>query len=88
MRKIYTLICCLLFLLQFSGNTQVVDSIQLYNDYITTSGGIPISFNVLINDVNLTNEEIVITGPKLQWKQLLGVGVVIDLDSLIQTETD
>ncbi len=36
----------------------------------------------------ITNEEIVITGPKLQWKQLLGVGVVIDLDSLIQTETD
>ncbi|WP_282044368.1 DUF3078 domain-containing protein [Winogradskyella flava] len=32
---------------------------------------------------DITNEEIVITGPKLQWKQLLGVGVIVDLDSLI-----
>ena len=31
----------------------------------------------------MTNEEVVIEGPKLQWKQLLGVGVVVDLDSVI-----
>ena len=31
----------------------------------------------------MTNEEIVIIGPKLQWKQLLGVGVVLDLENII-----
>lgn len=30
----------------------------------------------------MTNEEIVIAGPKLQWKQLLGVGVVVNLHEL------
>lgn len=30
-----------------------------------------------------TNEEIVISGPKLQWKQILGVGIVVDLDNII-----
>ena len=29
-----------------------------------------------------TNQEYVISGPKLQWKQLLGVGVVVDLNSI------
>jgi len=33
----------------------------------------------------ITNEEIVISGAKLQWKQLLGVGVVVDIDNLIQS---
>ncbi|NRD22979.1 DUF3078 domain-containing protein [Winogradskyella litoriviva] len=32
----------------------------------------------------MTNEEIVIDGPKLQWKQILGVGVVVDLDKVIK----
>jgi len=32
----------------------------------------------------MTNEEVVIQGPKLQWKQLLGVGVVVDLDTIIK----
>ena len=31
----------------------------------------------------VTNEEIVVEGPKIQWKQLLGVGVVVDLESII-----
>ncbi|APY09690.1 hypothetical protein BWZ20_12765 [Winogradskyella sp. J14-2] len=31
----------------------------------------------------ITNEEVVIEGPRIQWKQLLGVGVVVDLDSLV-----
>lgn len=35
----------------------------------------------------MTNEETVIEGPKLQWKQLLGVGVVLDLDSIIGETT-
>ncbi|MDN3492710.1 DUF3078 domain-containing protein [Winogradskyella bathintestinalis] len=32
-----------------------------------------------------TNEEIVIVGAKLQWKQILGVGVVVDLDNIIKS---
>ncbi|WP_179345604.1 DUF3078 domain-containing protein [Winogradskyella ursingii] len=36
---------------------------------------------------DMTNEEIIIEGPKLQWKQILGVGVVVDLDSLINVNT-
>tara|TARA_R110002111_G_scaffold17858_5_gene44421 strand:+ start:4708 stop:5712 length:1005 start_codon:yes stop_codon:yes gene_type:complete len=35
----------------------------------------------------ITNEEIVIIGPKLQWKQILGVGVVVDLDNIIKSNT-
>ncbi|WP_179336769.1 DUF3078 domain-containing protein [Winogradskyella ludwigii] len=35
----------------------------------------------------LTNEENVIEGPKLQWKQILGVGVVVDLDNLIKSNS-
>jgi hypothetical protein len=31
----------------------------------------------------ITNEEIVIEGPKIQWKQILGVGVVVDLESVL-----
>lgn len=31
----------------------------------------------------ITNEDIVVEGPKLQWKQLLGVGVVVDLDEFL-----
>ena len=33
----------------------------------------------------MTNEEFVIEGPKLQWKQILGVGVVVDLDNIINS---
>ncbi|EDP71664.1 hypothetical protein FBALC1_04232 [Flavobacteriales bacterium ALC-1] len=35
----------------------------------------------------MTNEEFVIEGPKLQWKQILGVGVVVDLDNIIKSST-
>lgn len=42
-----------------------------------------IKVEVMTNET--TNEEIVITGPKLQWKQILGVGVVVDLDHIIKT---
>ncbi|WP_179005456.1 DUF3078 domain-containing protein [Winogradskyella forsetii] len=41
-----------------------------------------IKSEVEVND--MTNEEIVIEGPKLQWKQILGVGVVVDLDNIIK----
>lgn len=30
----------------------------------------------------ITNEEIVIEGPSVQWKQILGVGIVIDFDKI------
>ncbi|MEM1002417.1 MAG: DUF3078 domain-containing protein [Bacteroidota bacterium] len=33
-----------------------------------------------------TNREIVIKGPRVQWKQILGIGVVVDLDTLIKKE--
>jgi hypothetical protein len=31
----------------------------------------------------MTNQERVVVGAKLQWKQILGVGVVVDLDNII-----
>ncbi|MCG2420001.1 DUF3078 domain-containing protein [Aequorivita sp. F47161] len=34
----------------------------------------------------ITNEEIISEGPTVQWKQILGVGVVIDFDKLVQTK--
>ena len=33
----------------------------------------------------MTNEEFVIEGSKLQWKQILGVGVVVDLDNIVKS---
>jgi len=35
----------------------------------------------------MTNEENVIKGPKLQWKQILGVGVIVDLDNIIKANS-
>ncbi|WP_299129523.1 DUF3078 domain-containing protein [uncultured Winogradskyella sp.] len=35
----------------------------------------------------LTNEEVVLEGPKLQWKQLLGVGVIVDLDTIMNASS-
>jgi hypothetical protein len=35
----------------------------------------------------ITNEETVVTGAKLQWKQLLGIGFVVSLDSLGKAES-
>ena len=58
------------------------------NKYVEASLGSHMRYD---NDIKIevqrdemTNEEIVITGPKLQWKQLLGVGVVLDLDHIIK----
>ena len=39
-----------------------------------------IKSEVEVND--LTNETTLVEGPKIQWKQLLGIGVVVDLTSL------
>ena len=45
-----------------------------------------IKTEVVRNDI--TNEDIVLEGPKLQWKQLLGVGVVVDLDEFLDKKSD
>lgn len=34
----------------------------------------------------ITNEEIILEGPSVQWKQILGVGVVIDFDKLSKSK--
>ena len=34
----------------------------------------------------MTNIERTVIGPKVQWKQILGIGVVVDLDTLIQKQ--
>ncbi|MGO3181837.1 MAG: DUF3078 domain-containing protein [Aequorivita sp.] len=34
----------------------------------------------------ITNEEIVIEGPSIQWKQILGVGIVIDFDKISRSK--
>ncbi len=34
----------------------------------------------------ITNEEIVIEGPSMQWKQILGVGIVMDLDMISKSK--
>lgn len=39
--------------------------------------------NAEVETNEITNEEIVIKGPRVQWKQLLGVGVVVDLESIV-----
>ena len=61
------------------------------NKYVRASLGSHMRYD---NDIKIevqrdeiTNEEIIITGPKLQWKQLLGVGVVVDLDNIIKANS-
>lgn len=34
----------------------------------------------------ITNEELVIEGPSVQWKQILGVGIVIDFDKISKSK--
>ncbi|MCG2430857.1 DUF3078 domain-containing protein [Aequorivita xiaoshiensis] len=34
----------------------------------------------------ITNEEIILEGPSVQWKQILGIGVVIDFDKLSKSK--
>jgi hypothetical protein len=61
------------------------------NKYVKASLGSHMRYD---NDIKIeverdeiTNEEIIITGAKLQWKQLLGVGVVVDLDNIIKANS-
>jgi len=52
----YTLLC----ILPFAGMSQTVNFLKLVDDYSTTSGGVPVSINVLINDINLYPDTIII----------------------------
>jgi hypothetical protein len=60
------------------------------NQYIKALFGSHLRYDDDINTEvirdEITNEEIVIKGPRIQWKQILGIGVVVDLDTLIQKE--
>jgi hypothetical protein len=74
------------------GNIDVEWELNLdmkVNQYVKATLGSHIRYdNDIKTDVEqneVTNEEIIITGAKLQWKQILGVGVVVDLDNIIKT---
>lgn len=57
------------------------------NKYVQATFGSHVRYdhdiNTEVEKNEITNEEIVLKGPRIQWKQLLGVGVVVDLDSLV-----
>ncbi|WP_405576483.1 DUF3078 domain-containing protein [Winogradskyella sp. Asnod2-B02-A] len=61
------------------------------NKYVKATLGSHLRYDddikVEVETNEITNEEIVIIGPKLQWKQILGVGVVVDLDNIIKSNT-
>jgi hypothetical protein len=74
------------------GNIDVEWELNLdmkVNQYVKATLGSHLRYdNDIKTDVEqneVTNEEIIITGAKLQWKQILGVGVVVDLDNIIKT---
>lgn len=58
------------------------------NKYVRATFGSHLRYDddikVEVERNEMTNEENVIIGPKLQWKQILGVGVVVDLDNIIK----
>jgi len=57
------------------------------NKYVQATFGSHLRYDndikVEVEQNEMTNEEVVVKGPKLQWKQLLGVGVVVDLDTIM-----
>jgi len=61
------------------------------NQYVKALLGSHIRYDDDINTEvtrdEVTNREIVIKGPRIQWKQILGIGVVVDLDTLIQKQS-
>jgi len=74
------------------GNIDVEWELNLdmkVNRYVKATLGSHIRYDddikVEVETNEMTNEEIVIEGPKLQWKQILGVGVVVDLDNIIKS---
>ncbi|MFP4846622.1 DUF3078 domain-containing protein [Winogradskyella sp. PE311] len=62
------------------------------NKYVQATLGSHLRYDndikIEVESNEMTNEEIVLQGPKLQWKQLLGVGVVLDLDNIIKTNPE
>lgn len=73
------------------GNIDVEWELNLdmkVNKYVKASLGSHLRYDndikVEVKRDEMTNEETVIVGPKLQWKQILGVGVVVDLDQIIK----
>lgn len=73
------------------GNIDVEWELHLdmkVNKYVRATLGSHLRYD---NDIKIevernemTNEERIVTGAKLQWKQILGVGVVVDLDTIIK----
>ncbi|MFC0605290.1 DUF3078 domain-containing protein [Winogradskyella pulchriflava] len=75
------------------GNIDVEWELNLdmkVNKYVKATFGSHIRYDddikIEVERNEMTNEEFVIEGPKLQWKQILGVGVVVDLDNFIKNE--
>ncbi|MFK7831789.1 MAG: DUF3078 domain-containing protein [Winogradskyella sp.] len=62
------------------------------NKYVRATFGSHLRYDndikVEVETNEITNEETVLVGAKLQWKQILGVGVVVDLDNIMKTSTD
>ena len=74
------------------GNIDVEWELNLdmkVNQYVRATLGSHLRYDndikTVVEQNEVTNEEIVITGAKIQWKQILGVGVVVDLDNIIKT---
>ena len=72
------------------GNVDIEWELNLdmkVNKYVKATLGSHLRYD---NDIKIevernemTNEEFVIEGAKLQWKQILGIGVVVDLDKIV-----
>ncbi|MCB0399562.1 MAG: DUF3078 domain-containing protein [Winogradskyella sp.] len=77
------------------GNIDIDWEINLdmkVNKYVQATFGSHLRYdhdiNTEVEKNEITNEEIVLKGPRVQWKQLLGVGVVVDLDSVISGSSE
>jgi len=59
----------------------------IVNKYISASFGSHLRYDndikVEVTQNEITNVTTTVVGPKLQWKQLIGVGVVVDLDAVL-----
>ncbi|WP_111683444.1 DUF3078 domain-containing protein [Winogradskyella tangerina] len=60
------------------------------NKYVQATFGSHLRYDndikVEVERNEMTNEEVVVEGARMQWKQLLGVGVVVDLDTIFNKE--
>jgi hypothetical protein len=76
------------------GNVDIEWELNLdmkVNKYVKATIGSHLRYDndikIEVETNEMTNEEFVMEGPKLQWKQIIGVGVVVDLDSIIGLTT-